>query len=154
MPDFPDFEYQESGYSFESVTDTVLTEYVSRNTRVRRYLDNRDFNFNVSHQFTDAQFKEFKEFVLNDLSNGADTYTGPYFVSDVEKSGTLQIVNGEYSADYLTSNLWRVSYVFQLKDRDYTDEESIYDFINDFGGFDGLYELIKATEDAVNFNNL
>ena len=154
MADFPDLCYSESGYGWQVTPTVTRTEFSSKNTRQRMIIKNRDDLFSVTLKLTNDQLSVFETFVLITLNNGADTFTGPYWVSDVEKSGTLEIENGQYSVSYLTPNYWEVSYNVYVKDRDLTDEGEIYDLVNGMSGFSSMYDIIQATEDAVNNNSL
>jgi hypothetical protein len=146
--------YSESSYSWESMPVTSHTRFASENTRQRKLRKKRDDMFSVTLTVDATQLDTFETFVLTTLNNGADTYTGPYFVSDSEYTGTLQIINGEYTVRYLSENYWEVSYQFEVKDRSTTEEGNIYGLVNEYSGFTGLYDIIAATEDAVNNNNL
>lgn len=149
-----ELEYSEDGYSWEVTPDVTRTQYASNNTRQRKLRKNRDDTFTVSMRLDETELATFEEFVLTTLNNGADEYTGPYYTSDVLYTGTLQIVNGEYSVTYLTADYWQVSFKFEVKDRSMTEEAAAYALVNSYSGFAGLYDIIQATEDAVNNNNL
>lgn len=153
MADFPDLKYQE-GYSFEFSPDVVRTKYSSLNTRQRLMFGNSDDIFSVKIQADNADLATFEAFVIDTLDNGADTYTGPYYTSDSESTGTLEVLNGKYSVSYLQPDLWDITYKLSVKDRDLSDEQNIYEMVNDQGGFSEYYDLIQATENAINFNNL
>ena len=154
MADFPDLCYSESGYGWQVKPMVARTEFSSRNTRQRMIMKDRDDLFSVTLKLTNDQLSVFETFVLITLNNGADTFTGPYWVSDVEKSGTLEIENGQYTVSYLAPDYWEVSYNVYVKDRSLTDEESIYDLVNAMSGFSNMYDIIQATENAVNNNSL
>ena len=147
-------KYQEEGYGWSTEPQVTRTVFSSGNTRQRYMMKNRDDLFTVNVQADETQLAAFETFVLDTLNNGADTYTGPYYVSDVEYTGTLEIVDGAYEVQYLTANLWNISFSFYVKERDMTEEESLYDLVQETSGFNGLCELMPATEDAVNNNNL
>lgn len=154
MATFPDFDYIESGYGWSVEPIIQRTEFSSRNTRQRLLMKTRDDLFTVSLKLTNAQLSTFETFVIDTLNNGADEFTGPYWVYDVEKTGTLQIVDGKYSVNYLTPNYWQVSYDFYVKDRDMSDELAIYNLVNEATTFANLYDIMEATEHAVNDNEL
>lgn len=141
-------------YSVESwsYSPTVLrTQYATNNTRQRQIIQDDDYLFNVSMSLNSDQLATFEEFVLNDLNQAADEYTGPYYTSDVEYTGTLQPTGDSYTANHLGVGHWNVSYSFNLKNRDMTNEDNAYALINEFGGFDtGLNELMDALEIALN----
>lgn len=153
MADFPDLEYNQD-YSFQFSPTMVRTEFSSKNTRQRLLYGNPDDLFKVKIRGDSTDLGSFETFVLTTLNNGADTYNGPYYVDDIERTGTLEILNGDYEVKYIHSDYWEMSYTFSLKDRDLTDMQNIYEMVNDQGGFNEYYDLIQATEDAVNFNNL
>ena len=153
MPTFPDLDYSEA-YSYEISPDVLRTGFASLNSRQRLVIQSRNDLFNVSLKLTDSELSQFEGFVIVDLENGALTYDGPYFTGDVEKTGTLQIVDGLYSVNYLAVDYWEVSFQYELKDRDLTDEEGIYNLVNAFSGFNDTCQVFRALENAVNNNNL
>ena len=153
MPTFPDLDYSQ-GYRYEINPDVLRTEYASRNSRQRFIIQNHDDLFTVSMKLDNADLSTFEDFVTDDLLNGSLTYDGPYFAGNVEKTGTLQIVDGLYDVNYLTNDYWDVSFQYELKDRDLTDEEGIYDLVNAFTDFDEVYAVFKALENMVNNNEL
>jgi len=154
MATFPDFDYTENGYGWTCEPDSIRTEYASRNSRKRRLFKNRDDLFTVSLKLTAAQLIEFEDFVLDDLDNGADVFTGPFWTYDVERTGDLQILDGRYDVNYLTPDYFGVSYSFYLRDRDFTDDGLIYDLVNAATGFENLYGIMEATDKAINDNEL
>lgn len=145
--------YSEDGYGWKVQPDVTRVEYSSRNTRQRRLGKNRDDVFSISVRTNDAGLVTFETFIV-DTNNGADEYTGPYFVNDVEYTGTLQILNGQYSVRYVSDDHWVIEFEAQLKNRSMTEESNIYALVNSYSGFTGLYDIMQATEDAVNNNNL
>lgn len=147
-------EYQTDGHGWTNEPVVQRTEFSSGNTRQRLVMLNRDDLFTATLQCDETQLAVFETFVLDTLNNGADTYTGPYYVSDTEYTGTIEIVDGQYSVEYLAEDLWSVQFSFYVKERDLTNEELLYELVNELSGFNGLYELIPVTEDAVNNNNL
>ena len=154
MATFPDLNYSQSGYKWSVEPIVRRTEFASRNTRQRLLMKTRDDLFSVTLKLTSDDLSVFETFVLITLNNGADEFTGPYWVNDVQKTGTLQIVDGKYEVTYLAPDYWQVSYDFYVKDRDMTDEEAIYDLVNGLTTFANLYDIIAATEQAVNYNEL
>lgn len=147
-------DYSENGYGWSVSPEVKRTEYSSRNTRQRKLRTKRDDRFTISMQLDETELDTFETFVLDTLNGGADTYTGPYFVNDTEYTGTLQIVNGQYSVNYLSEDYWGVTFQMEIKDRDMTEELAIYTLVNALSGFAGLYDIMQATETAVNDNNL
>lgn len=152
MATFPNLCYYSIGFGVQP--EVIRTQYSSSNTRQRYMWKKRDDVFNVTLRLDTTDFTTLDNFIINDLNNGADTFTGPYYDSDVEKTGTLEIINGSYSANLLQPDLWEVSYSFEVKDRDMTDAEAVYGMITDNGGFDGLGDIFNALAIAVNENNL
>ncbi|MFW0776363.1 MAG: hypothetical protein ACN2B6_01405 [Rickettsiales bacterium] len=150
MP-FPDI--CESSISYGSEPDIVRTVYHSSNTRQRFIRKKRDDVFNVTYEVTSTELAEFESFITTEISNGADEFTGNYY-DGAEHTGTLQIINGEYNVSYIAQDYWSLSYSFEVKDRDLSDAESVYDFVNAAGGFENLSPLFNALEDLVNNNTL
>lgn len=154
MAAFPDLDYSEDGYSYTVAPMVLHSEFASMNTRQRLVMDGADTTFNVTLRLDDADLTTLNTFVIDTLNNGADTYTGPYFTYDVEQTGTLELINGEYTAEYLTNDYWKVSLSFNLKERDYSNEDAVYDLIEGVGGFADTAALLNALENTVNNNDL
>lgn len=154
MADFPAFCYQQSGYGYSFSPVSVRTIFNSNNTRQRSLFGGEDDIFTVKLRLDSDELATFESFVSDTLNNGADTFTGPFYVSDVEEFGTMEIVGGNYSVAYLTVDYWEVSYSFALKDRDLTDAGNLYELVLALSGFDQLDALILATENAINYNYL
>lgn len=150
MP-FPDI--CESSISYGNNPDVTRTVYHSSNTRQRFLRQKRDDRFNVSYEVTDSELSAFEAFITTEISNGADAFTGPYY-DGANHTGTIEIINGEYNVNYLDSGNWSLSYSFEVKDRDLTDAEAVYDLVNGAGGPDDLPALFNALEDLVNNNTL
>lgn len=163
MP-FPDLCY--SSISYRVQPEIERTVFHSKNTRQRYLRQRHEPRYSVSVQLDSTKLGEFESFVTDEISNGADEFTGPYF-DGLEQSGTLQIVDGKYSVSYLAPNWWNLSYSFDVKDRNMDDAECIYDLVNDhggfeqlqwmldtYGGFEGVALLFNAIEDCVNNNAL
>ena len=135
MINFPSsLKFIEEGYSYRYSPSTVYSQFSSQNTRVRQYLDKRTYAFSCQLHMSNAELAIFESFYAS-INNGADEYTGEYFTSGTPKTGTLQIVDGVYSKQYLSNNLWLISYNFELKDRDFSDEQMIYESVIAAGGF-------------------
>jgi len=154
MSTFPAIDYSFEGYGYTVTPDVKRTEYASRNSRQRLMRYQRDDLFTVTLRLDDADLDLLDTFVLTTINNGADTFTGPYFTSDVEYTGTLEIVDGKYEVRYLQNDFWSVSYSFYVKDRDLTEEQNIYESVIEYAGFDGMKAALDALEDCVNNNNL
>lgn len=156
MPTFPVFTraYDQNSYSYTVSHDVMHTEFFSRSTRQRKLFDNHDVQFSANIVLSDSELSTFESFVTDDLENGSLTYTGPYYTSDVEYTGTLEIINGEYEATLLPPDHWRVSFNFELKDRDMTEEGNLYDSVISLGTFENMSNVLSALEDMVNNNTL
>ena len=150
MP-FPDI--CESSISYGSEPEIKRTVYHTSNTRQRYLRKKRDDMFDVTYQVNSTELGEFEDFITTEINNGADTFTGPYY-DGADHEGTLQIINGEYGVSYIAQDIWSLSYTFEVKDRDLTDAESVYELVNGNGGFDGLLDMFNALEDLVNNNEL
>lgn len=148
---FPDLCYSSINYTINP--EIKRTEYHSKNTRQRFLRPKRDDLYQVSVQLDTAGLNSFEAFMVDEANNGADEFQGPYY-DGLDRTGTLQIIRGQYQVNYLAKDWWNLSYSFEVKDRDLTDAENIYDFINDYGGFDGLSALFDALEQLVNYNEL
>lgn len=156
MPTYPSSlpVYKLDNYSFEISPEVVRTQYHTGRARQRKHFEKRDDVFNVTLSLTNAELDTFENFVTSDLENGSLTYTGPYYTSDVQYSGTLEIIRGEYSFRLVPPDRWEVSFRMELKDRDMTEEDNIYALINSLSTFENAYNIFDALEDMVNNNNL
>jgi hypothetical protein len=154
MATFPSLNYTLEGYSYEVAPQVTRTQFYTGNSRQRRVFKKRDDTFNIRMVLSDAELVTFESFVNTDLDNGSLTYTAPYYTSDVEYTGTMELVDGTYQADLVPPSSWAVSFSAELKDRDLTAEETIYDNIIAAGGFDEYWSLLDALENMVNNNNL
>ena len=156
MPTFPTFTrpYTLEGYSYSVGPDIDRTVFYTGNSRQRKRWTKRDDLFNARLVLSDSEFETFESFITTDLTNGSATYSGPYYTSDIEQTGTLEIIEGTYTADYLPPSSWAVSFQFEVKDRSLTDEDGIYDLIIGIGTFTEAYNIFDALEDMVNYNNL
>jgi hypothetical protein len=96
----------------------------------------------------------FEDFVTDDIDYGSLTYTGPYYTSDVEYTGTLEMIEGTYNCALVPPSSWEVTFQFELKDRDMTEEDTIYDVVEDLGTISNTSAIILALEDMVNNNTL
>lgn len=152
MATFPDLCYYSIDFGVQP--EVTRTQYSSSNTRQRYLWKKRDDVFNVTLRLDTTDFTALDSFIIDDLNNGADTFTGPYYDSDVERTGTLQIINGSYSANLLFPDVWEVSYSFEVKNRSMDDAGAIYDVVNDNGGLEGLGDIFNALAIAVNENEL
>ena len=148
---FPDLCYSSISYTINP--EIKRTVYHSRNTRQRYLRAKRDDRYRINIQLDTDDLNLFEAFVVDEINNGADEFQGPYY-DGLDRTGTLQILNGQYEINYLAKDWWNLSYSFEIKDRDLTDAENIYNFVNDYGGFDGLSVLFDALEQLVNFNEL
>lgn len=154
MSTFPDLDYSTEGYGWTNEPDVIRTIYASKNTRNRYLFKNRDDKFSVTLKLTSDELSIFESFVLIDLNNGADEFTGTYFVGDSARTGTLQIENGVYNVSNLSPDFWSVSYNFYVRERTFADEEIIYEFVNEYNGFELFWDIMHATDLAINDNEL
>lgn len=156
MPTFPTFDraYAHDGYSYDVGHEVLHTEFFSGNTRQRKLFDNHNDVFSVSLVLSNAELVTFENFVTNDLDYGANTYTGPYFTSDVEYTGTLQMVDGAYDVELMMPNHWKVSFNFEVLDRDMSEEDNIYAAVNSLGTISNMDDVLSALADMVNNNTL
>jgi hypothetical protein len=156
MPTFPTFtrSYSTEGYTYEVGHEVVRTQFHTGNSRQRKLFENHDDRFSASLILSDSELETFESFVKTDLDYGASTYTGPYFTSDAEYTGTIEMVDGAYTADLVPPESWKVSFNFIVKDRDMTEENTIYDTVISLGSISNTYNVISALEDMVNNNTL
>lgn len=154
MSSLPDIKYTLEGYSYRVTPDTIRTEFYSGNTRQRALRKNRNDVFTVRHIVTNAQLSSLETFFQDTINNGADEFTAPYYVSDVEYSGSFLLLEGSYSSQNISPSYSSFSYNIEIQDRDMTNEEAIYDLVNALSGFESMYDLMQETEYAVNNNNL
>ena len=156
MPTFPTFDraYAIDGYSYSFEPEVSRVQFYSGAARQRKRFDKDDYRFSVNILLSDAEMNTFEDFVTVDLKGGENTYTGPYFTGDVEYTGTLEMIDGSYSASLVPPNHWRVSFEFELKDRDFTEEDNIYASVNALGTFENSKNVLDALENMVNNNNL
>lgn len=134
MP-FPTTEIKYNSYQSSHDADTIKTVFATGNSRVRKVIDKNDETVSVT-AMTDANgLHAFNIFYYQELSNGADTFQGPYHVGIDKKTGTLQIVDGTYSVRRLSGDVYELSFSFRIVDRDMTDEDAIYDAVILNGGF-------------------
>ena len=138
-------------HSFSSNPDVSQTESITRRTRLRLQRKNRDDKFNVELNLTSSELLTFETFA----KANPDTFTGPYYDSDVEQTGTLRIVNGDYSYNLLSSNLWSVSFTIEVLNRQHTTGKSLYELAVSLGeSYSDLGRTSRALEKAVNENKL
>lgn len=156
MPTFPTFarKYTLDGYSFEVSPDVDRTVFYTGNSRQRKRWKKRDDTFNVRMVLSDAELETFESFIETDLKYGGLSYTGPYYTSDVEYTGALEIIEGTYTAQLLPPSSWAVTFQFEVKNRDMTEEDAIYATVNGLGTIAEAKSLLDALEDMVNNNNL
>lgn len=155
MPTLPvTVEYSQEGYGYEIAPAVVRTEFASRNTRQRRLMNKRDDIFTVNFRLTNSELQDWEEFVRDEIAGGGDTFTAPYYTSDVEYTGTFYLVDGLYDVSYVSIGFWNVACKLELKGRALTEEQNIYELIEDIGTFDDAYALFDALEDMINNNNL
>ena len=152
MATFPALCYFTIGYSVGP--EVIRTQTYTASTRQRFMRLKRDDLFNVTLRLDATDFATFDAFIVTDINNGADTFTGPYYDGDVERTGTLEIVDGTYAVNLLQPDLWEVSYSFEVKERDMTEADNTYAIVVEVGGFDEINALFNALEITVNENEL
>lgn len=153
MATFPSYSYAIANYTLTVEPAVRMSERTGGSTRQRKLYYKKNDIFDITLHLTDAQMSSFRTFVRNDINVG-DEFTVHYFDSDVSTNGTGLLVEGRYTSSYLVPGYWEVKYKLEIIDRDMTEKEEVYDFINGYGGFDGLKELFDALENMVNNNNL
>lgn len=144
-------DYQVGNYTYTFGPDVNVSEYSDRNIRQRAKWDNRDTIFNVAELLTETTLGDFEYWVNETLNGGVDSYTGAYWDADVQKSATMEIVGGLYSFQYNSPNDIQVSYQIEVRDRDLTDAQNLYEYAE--GGGDLSPTFAQAIEDAVNNND-
>lgn len=153
---FPSFTrpYLIEGYSYSPSYAVKTTVFNTKNTRRRKTHINNDVVFSVQLMLSDSELATFEDYVRDDINYGSSDFTGPYYTSDVEYTGTLHIINGEYSAELVPPNSWRVSYNMLLRERDMSEEENIYDTVIGLGTFQNAEDVLSALAIMVNENTL
>lgn len=152
MADFPDIEYTLQNYTVEPMVRNTV--YSSNNTRQRKMMTKRDDIFEISMRLDETELAVFETFALTTINGGEDTFNFDYYVGDVAQVGTGLLVNGEYQVSYVSNNNWDITCQIELKDRDLSQEEGIYNLINGLSGFETAYSLFDALEDMINNNTL
>lgn len=154
MPTFPALSYSETSYSYDVAPAVYRTEYAGKNTRQRKIYKKRDDIFSVSLRLSSADLLTFENFVKDDINNGGDSFSAPYYTSDVELIGDAYLVNGQYSVNYIAPDVWDVSYSMQVIERDMTDAQNIYEVVEELSGFDNVSAIFDVLENMINNNNL
>ena len=155
MPTLPTtVKYSADQYSYSVTPDIVRSEFSTRNTRQRKRSENRDDIFSVSFDLSNSQLQDWEDFVIDEIDNGGDLFTAPFYTSDVENSGSFYLVGGQYDVSYISNNSWSVQCRLELKDRTLTEEQNIYELIEDYGTFPAMYSVLDALEDMANNSNL
>jgi hypothetical protein len=119
-------DYLLDGYSYSFEPISLATEFSTKNTRQRFLYQNRDTIFSVSERLNLAEFAAFEDWVNTTLNGGVDSYTGAYWDGSTQKTGTISIVNGEYSFVYESEQSIVVSYEIELKNRSLSQGEALY----------------------------
>lgn len=154
MPTLPVSLKYADQYSYSVEPDVIRSEFSTKNTRQRKLSAKRDDMFSIRFDVNDSQLQAWEEFVEADLSNGADLFTAPFYTSDVESTGNFYLVDGRYNVSAVAKNSWNIECNFELKGRTLTEEETIYNVIEEYGSFDTAYNIFDALEDMINNNNL
>jgi hypothetical protein len=154
MP-FPDI--CPSSISYGSSPEVKRTVYHTQNTRQRFLRQKRDDVFEVSYQVDNNELSDFETFITTEIDNGALTFTGPYY-DGAEHEGTCEIIDGTYSVSYIAQDVWSLSYSFEVKDRDLTDAQNLYELINviagEYAGPEEVFNVFDALSQLVNNNKL
>jgi hypothetical protein len=154
MP-FPDI--CPSAISYGCSPEVKRTTYYTQNTRQRFLRQKRDDVFSVSYEVADDELGDFETFITAEIDNGASTFTGPYY-DGAEHVGTCEILEGAYSVSYIAQDIWSLSYSFEVKDRDLTDAQNLYELINDladeYSGPEEVFNVFGALAQLVNNNKL
>lgn len=144
-------QYLLDGYSYSFEPASQVTEFSTMNRRQRSLYQKRNTVFNVSERLNLSQLADFEEWVNVTLNNGADSFTGSYWDSDVESTGTLNIINGSYTFNHESSKSITVSYQIETQERDMSTAATVYQYYLDGLIFDESY--YNAFEKLVNLNN-
>ena len=151
MPTFPaELTYSNQNYGWRTEPVVVRTQYHTQRTRQRFMREKRDYVFTFTITASDAELVSFENFVKNDISNGVDTFDAPYYTSDLQKTGTFELIDGQYSIEMNFKGWWNISYEAELKNRDFTDEKNIYELVSEYDGFDDLYTVANLLAIIVN----
>lgn len=147
----------ESSISYSSKPAVKRTVYHSKNTRQRFLRQKRDDEYRVSFQVTSTELGEFEDFMVNDIDNGANTFIGSYY-DGMEQTGTLEIIEGKYSVSYIAENYWSLSYAFEVKGRDLSEQQNLYELVNElaneYTGPEEVFNVFDALSQLVNNNKL
>lgn len=154
MPTLPTTVKYSDQYSYSVEPDVVRSEFSTKNTRQRKLSIKRDDVFTIRFDLNNSQLQDWEEFVEDDLSNGADLFTAPFYTSDVESTGSFYLVDGRYDVQHVANGSWNVTCQLELKGRTLTEEQNIYEVVEDYGTFDTVFNILEALEDMVNNNNL
>ena len=91
----------------------------------RRAFDKRNDISAVALSLTAAEFAAFETFVQTDLHQGADQFTGPYFDGAGYRTGTIQLVGGNYTSIWNGSH-FDVSAQIQIFNRRDPDTDGLF----------------------------
>ena len=144
-------QYLLEGYSYSFEPEVLVTEFSTRNRRQRSLYQKRNTVFNVSEKLNITQLAEFEEWINVTLRNGADSFIGSYWDGDVERTGTLNIIDGYYTFDHQSSKDITVSYQIETQNRDMTQAAAIYQLY--LGGAPFYEQYYNVFERMVNLNN-
>jgi len=151
---FPAVDFTIQGYGWEFDPAYVRTEFASGNTRQRKLMRKNNDVFSCRHVFTDAEALTMETYINTTLDKGSLTDTMPYYISEVEFTGTGQILDGSYNIQMVNNDLWEFTYNIEIIDRDLTGEGNVYAVVNAYSGFDNAYNIFASLEDMVNNNTL
>lgn len=151
---FPTVNFITQGYAWEFDPVYVRTQYSSMNSRQRKHMRKNNDVFSCRHVLTNSDTETMETYFNETLSKGSLTDVMPYYNSEVEYTGTGQIVNGRYSTRLAHNDLWDFTYTMEIIDRDLTEEQNIYEAINALSGFESSKLFFDALENMVNNNAL
>jgi hypothetical protein len=118
--------YLLEGYNYSFEPRSIVTEFSTRNRRQRSLYKKRNAIFNVSERLSLSGLAEFEDWVNDTLNGGADSFIGSYWDGDVERTDTMNIVNGYYTFDHRSENDITVSYQVEIQERSMDDAAIIY----------------------------
>lgn len=137
--------YLSNSYRFDVNPAVRRTVFNSQNTRQRKTHTNRSIVYSVERLFNDIEYTQFSTLINDTLEHGAAVSDIPYFIADYETTAPGRIIEGSYQANPIRSNLWRVSYQFEILKKEYSTEQLVYNQVNAAGGFQALSNALIAS---------
>jgi len=96
----------------------------------RRAFDRRNDIMDATLSLTAAEFATFETFVQTTLNQGSDQFTGPYYDGAGYRTGTVQLVGGNYAPVWNGSH-FDVSAQLQVFDRRDPDSNDLFELLFD-----------------------